>query len=194
MGKKHDLEKVLEEGDRLFRCQGYHNTGVEEILSNTDFPRSSFYYHFKSKEGYGIKTVAYYGEKILALMDHHYNDPKVESPLQRLKNHFFYIADYAIEDKFASLCLVQRFSMDVGSDMPGIQSATRNQFIKWMKATIRCLEEAQSKGEVKTAIPAEKIARMIFSTMYGEFTLSRLDQKNNRFREALEFVFDLVKV
>ncbi|MEL6675570.1 MAG: hypothetical protein AAFR61_25405 [Bacteroidota bacterium] len=40
---KHDLKKVLEIGEGLFRTQGYFHTGTEEILEKAAFPRSSFY-------------------------------------------------------------------------------------------------------------------------------------------------------
>ena len=115
MRKKHNLERVLEEGDRLFRTQGYHATGVDEILKNTEFPRSSFYYHFNSKEGFGIRTLAFYGGNMYRLMLGFFQDTSVKSPLQRIKNYFFAIADYNVEVGFASCCLIHQLSVEVGS-------------------------------------------------------------------------------
>ncbi len=54
---KHDINTVIETGQELFRTQGYFNTGTEEILKSSGYPRSSFYYHFKSKDDLYIQIV-----------------------------------------------------------------------------------------------------------------------------------------
>ena len=59
--KKHDKDYVIKIGEELFKTQGYHNTGTEDILKKSEYPRSSFYYTFKSKEGFAIQVLENYG-------------------------------------------------------------------------------------------------------------------------------------
>jgi len=55
--KKHSKEHVIEVGEELFKSQGFHNTGTEDILKKSEYPRSSFYYHFKSKENFAVQVL-----------------------------------------------------------------------------------------------------------------------------------------
>lgn len=192
MGQRHDLRRVLKIGEQLFRRQGYYATGVEEILSRTNLPRSSFYYHYKSKEGFGKAALEYYSENILTLMRECFHDPKETSYLQRLKNYFFLIAAYNVKSEFNSCCLFQRMGIEVGSAPNELQAATKKQFAKWFALTNACIQEAQNRGEVRPDIPAEQLTRMVFDLVYGETTLSRIDRTEENFKSSLETFFQLI--
>lgn len=192
MNQKHDLEKVLAQGDVLFREQGYHNTGVEEILSKTDFPRSSFYYHFKSKEGFAVRVLEYYVDQLVALMKASFEDTAEPSAIQRLKNYFFMIADTNVQREFNFCCNIQRFAIEAGSVPNVLQQASDKQFQRMFRSTLRCMREAQQQGEVRKDIPAERLVRMLFDVMYGEATLSRVDRLSDNFSSSLETYFLLI--
>ncbi|MBX2877690.1 MAG: TetR/AcrR family transcriptional regulator [Saprospiraceae bacterium] len=194
MGKRHDLEKVLQVGDLLFRQQGYHDTGVEEILSKTDFPRSSFYYHFKSKEGFGERALEYYSNNLLQYMRGIFSDTKEESPLQRLKNYFFSIIDHFEREEFGSCCLIQRYAIEVGSEPNRLQAAAKKQFNKWVSATTVCILEAQEKGELRLDLSADQLARMLYDMLYGGATLARINRERGDFKRQLENFFLLVSI
>ncbi len=42
--------KILEAASRLFYEQGYHLTGINQVIAEADVAKASFYYHFCSKE------------------------------------------------------------------------------------------------------------------------------------------------
>lgn len=44
-------EKILEVAERLFEVNGFHATGVEEIVSKSGVTKRTLYKHFGSKEG-----------------------------------------------------------------------------------------------------------------------------------------------
>ncbi len=55
---------------RLFRRQGFHGTGLAQILEESGSPRGSFYFHFPGgKEQLGAEAVAYAGAAIEALWE-----------------------------------------------------------------------------------------------------------------------------
>lgn len=193
MGQRHDLNRVLKVGELLFRNQGYHHTGVEEILSRTDFPRSSFYYHYKSKEGFGVAALEYYSENILALMRNCYEDTGEASYLQRLKNYFFMIADYNVQHEFKNCCLIQRMGIEEGSTPGQLQAAAARQFSRWFALTDKCMQNAQDRGEVRADIPSRQLTRMVFDLVYGETTLSRVDRESENFKRSLETYFQLIR-
>ena len=56
--------KIIECAAELFFKNGYNNTGIKEILKETQLPKGSFYYHFKSKKDLAIAVADYYKSKI----------------------------------------------------------------------------------------------------------------------------------
>ena len=53
--KEFNRESLLNEGVALFMGQGYHGTGLQEILDAVNVPKGSFYNYFDSKEDFGGK-------------------------------------------------------------------------------------------------------------------------------------------
>ncbi|WP_126653618.1 TetR/AcrR family transcriptional regulator [Chryseobacterium aureum] len=47
---KSPRERIIETTFRLFAKQGYNSTGINQIISEAEVARASFYQHFKSKE------------------------------------------------------------------------------------------------------------------------------------------------
>ncbi|MDQ6478427.1 helix-turn-helix domain-containing protein [Dyadobacter sp. LHD-138] len=48
-------ERILDTALRLFHEQGYHATGINQIISEAGVAKASLYLHFKSKEELGIE-------------------------------------------------------------------------------------------------------------------------------------------
>lgn len=56
--KSDSRENILEAATRLFNLQGYHATGLNQILRESGAPKGSLYYHFpKGKEQLAIEAV-----------------------------------------------------------------------------------------------------------------------------------------
>lgn len=47
-------DEILEVASRLFYEQGYHQTGIQQIISEADTAKGTFYSHFESKEALGL--------------------------------------------------------------------------------------------------------------------------------------------
>lgn len=62
-GKK-TKKRIIECAANLFLTNGYNNTGINEILLETDLPKGSFYYHFKNKKQLAIEVANYFREKM----------------------------------------------------------------------------------------------------------------------------------
>jgi len=57
MQKKRDLtsrEKIIKKATDLFYRQGYHRTGINQIIEESGVAKATFYSNFKSKEELGI--------------------------------------------------------------------------------------------------------------------------------------------
>ena len=57
-------QRLIECAAELFWKNGYSATGISEILKQTDLPKGSFYFYFKSKDDLATAVTEYY-QKIL---------------------------------------------------------------------------------------------------------------------------------
>ncbi|GAB1810412.1 TetR/AcrR family transcriptional regulator [Priestia megaterium] len=61
-GKGETKERIIKTAAHLFQLQGYHATGLNQIIKESKAPRGSVYYHFPNgKEELAIEAVKYTG-------------------------------------------------------------------------------------------------------------------------------------
>ena len=80
-------EKLLGQGLKLFITQGYHGTGIKEVVDQVKVPKGSFYNYFESKEQFGAEVIRQYSEQIIANMAAYLNGPE-DNALIALKQFF----------------------------------------------------------------------------------------------------------
>ena len=61
-------ERLVATAARLFEAQGYESTGINQIITESETAKASFYDHFASKELLGQEYLARYGRKHLELL------------------------------------------------------------------------------------------------------------------------------
>ena len=114
--------RIIECAAELFLKNGYNNTGIKEILNETQLPKGSFYYHFKSKKDLAIEVAEYYKSKIGSWIlriskDKTWNDfidNLIEDIVSDAKEGNYYgcpFATLASEMAFLDLEMVQSYSM-----------------------------------------------------------------------------------
>lgn len=57
-------QRIIEVSARLFIKNGYNNTGIKEILEETNLPKGSFYYHFKNKKDLAMEVAEFYKKEM----------------------------------------------------------------------------------------------------------------------------------
>ena len=66
---KEIRKKLLEAGVSIFIDQGYHGTGIQEVVDTAGIPKGSFYNYFKSKEDFVSKTVIHFAEQFKEFLE-----------------------------------------------------------------------------------------------------------------------------
>jgi len=61
--------KILSTASQLFYAQGYHQTGINQIIEESKVAKASFYYHFASKEDLAIAYLEATTELLQTEMD-----------------------------------------------------------------------------------------------------------------------------
>ena len=77
---------LIDVGTRLILEQGYHQTGIQDVLQAAGVPKGSFYYYFPSKEAFGQAVIAQFAAAYLAHLEQCLGDTTAR-PLTRLRRH-----------------------------------------------------------------------------------------------------------
>ena len=59
-------QQILDTAERLFFAQGYIDTGINQLISESGVARRTFYHHFPSKESVGVEYVVLTSERTRA--------------------------------------------------------------------------------------------------------------------------------
>jgi len=87
-GMKSDTKiRILKAGAKIVHNKGYLGAGIQEIALASAIPKGSFYFHFKSKEDFGLALIDYYAGRIDERMDECLGDDKVP-PRERIRRFF----------------------------------------------------------------------------------------------------------
>ena len=192
--KKHNKLDVIKVGERLFRAKGYHNCGTEEILDEAQYPRSSFYYHFKSKEEFAAEVLEFYGDRVERFYREALSYKTMRSPLEKLRNFVEVMTDMAVRRGFKSECLIHKLSIETASLSEPLRHTTDQQMKKILEPIEVCIKEGQNLGEIRSDTRAIQMAEFLHSQWYGGYTLSRLRNSGEILKNNMSLVFRTIQV
>lgn len=192
MNRKHSKEDILEKGQAIIKKQGYHNTGVNDILRASGIPKGSFYNFFTSKEEFGIQLLDYYGEKTLVWIDQILDNPN-EGPLERLRTLYTQLATAPDRDTNFAGCLVYNMASEVSPTSDSLAKAANRNFNTWVERVAKCVAEAQQIGEISDYFDALELAEYMHTTISGTMTRAKSTGSKAPLMLAYRFLFEYVE-
>jgi len=174
---KHDINNILEKGIELFRLNGYHNTGIRDILKACEMPKGSFYHSFESKEDFVIKAIAHFEEVIGKDFQKNLSDESL-SYYERIRNHFKIHIKWYTEKDFKVGCLLGNLSTEVAGTIDPVSDAISGVYHRWSKGLASFIEKGQEEGEIINTIEALHLANYLFDSFNG--ALGRMKVERSR--------------
>lgn len=135
-------KNLLETAEKLFFEQGYHQTGIQELVDAFQCTKGSFYHHFESKLQILSEVCALRSEKA-------YGDYKLRSylrPLDRLNGLLYHAMPFRHGEE-EMLCLLLPVSDKTEKDVV-LQAILRSQKQFFLPDIITTLEEMRKDGTV----------------------------------------------
>ena len=180
-------QRLITAGLRLLLERGYHAVGVQELLTETDVPKGSFYHHFTSKEDFALQVIDAYQANVHALLDATLEDRR-RPPLVRVRA-FFDGVRQAYEAEGYLGCLLG----GLGQELSGANELFRRK-IEGCVASIagrlaQCLEEARAAGDLPPGIDARAMAELLVNAWEGAALRSRLVRSRRPLDAVLDFYF-----
>ncbi|WP_299246323.1 TetR/AcrR family transcriptional regulator [uncultured Aquimarina sp.] len=172
MNIKHNKEDILRKGMELFRLNGYHNTGTNEIIKEAGISRGSFYNFFKDKDDFGIQVLDFYGVWSTDYMKQLLNDKKL-NPKQRLINMFDEFVEGYKKENYKWGCLLVGMTQELGQINSAFTEACNRNFESFLNVFEPCIKEGQQDGTISKNEEARALAITVLSMYNGALVLMK---------------------
>jgi TetR/AcrR family transcriptional repressor of lmrAB and yxaGH operons len=160
-------EQILETACQLMEMQGYHATGLNQILAESDAPKGSLYYYFpEGKEGLAVEAVARTSQGIAANIEQVMS--AVPNPTTAIHNFIFALAEAVERSGFRAGGPITAIALESASTNDRLREACRDAYRLWQATFAAKLRDGGYESE-----RAESLAALIVAALEGAIILSR---------------------
>jgi TetR/AcrR family transcriptional regulator, transcriptional repressor for nem operon len=178
-------EKLASSAVDTLHTHGFKGCSIQDITEAAGVPKGSFFNHFENKEDLAIDALRRYLENVRKDMLFDESVP----PLQRLRNHFDYLAERLISLGYGRGCMLGVFAAEMSADYPKMREELRSIFDTWCDGVTTVLREAQAKGEVDPRHDPAQMARFLVNAWQGATIRLKITQSREPIDDFLNTVF-----
>ncbi len=182
-------QRLLEVGTELVAKQGFHATGISEVLQQAGVPKGSFYHHFASKEQFGIALIEHAVDEYVAELKPIVSNRKL-SPRARLRQMFVAGRDCAAESGPNDECVIYKIGLEAARLSEPVHAAVRSAYQQWCALLAQVIREAQAAGEIDRKFDADQLGRMLVMLWEGAGMRMQIERSVAPLDETISFVFD----
>lgn len=187
--KQINRDKLLDYGVKLLTEQGYHGTGLQEILAAVEVPKGSFYQYFGSKEQFGAEVIQYYIEPFIKQLSGHLQNPELDA-LTALRRYFDELIAETERQDFKGGCLLGNLMGEIG-DTSDICRIALHAAVRRYRDLIRAaLAQAQHQGSVRQDIAAETLADLLVNTWQGALLRMKIERSVAPLNQCCKLLLD----
>jgi len=185
-------KKLLEVGVSMFLDQGYHGTGIQEVVNKAGIPKGSFYNYFNSKEDFGSKTVIYFSDQFKEFLNIIVEDS--EKDAYRAINRFFNDFIDTFEKKNSKEgCLIGNFAAEI-SDTSELNRETMAKCMnEWKDILGVIISRAQEQGKIRNDIKALELADFLLNSIEGSVLRMKLQTNTKPLKQLKKMFLKYIK-
>ncbi len=167
--------KLLDQGVYLLMNQGYHATGINEIVNAVQVPKGSFYSYFDSKEEFAAQSINHYIEPFIELLTKHLQHSQVD-PLTALKNYYAELIVEVEKNGYKGGCLLGNLMGEIGDTSELCNRALKSAVERYKLLQYKALLQAQKEGTVRNDKSAETMANLLINNWQGALLRMKIEQ------------------
>jgi TetR/AcrR family transcriptional regulator, lmrAB and yxaGH operons repressor len=170
-------ERMVETAARLLATQGYHATGVAQVLDESESPRGSLYFHFPDgKEQMAQEAIRRLGEELGQVLRTKLDrKPDVRSGLGSILRMFVRQLEAT---SFQLGCPIATVALEAASAAPALRKACAAVFAAWETDLA-----ARLRAESPRPDP-QRLARAVLGTIEGALLLAKTKASAEPLRDA----------
>lgn len=168
-------EKLLDQGVALLMEQGYHGTGLQELVRSVGVPKGSFYNYFPSKEAFSAEVVKHYIEPFITQLDGHLRRPDVNAETA-LKAYFNELIEETERRGFKGGCLLGNLIGEIGDTSDLCQLSLREAVRRYRDKLQEGLARAQREGSFRKDLDAKDMADFLVNVWQGALLRMKIER------------------
>ena len=173
--KQLNHTKLLDHGVKLLIEQGYHGTGLQEILDAVDIPKGSFYNYFKSKEHFGAEVIHHYIEPFIQQLSAHLQNPQLDA-LSGLRRYFEELIRESQRLDYKGGCLLGNLMGEIGDTSEICRLALQRAVHRYRDLLQTAVAKAQREGTMRSDISAEILADLLVNAWQGALLRMKIER------------------
>ncbi|MBS0496523.1 MAG: TetR family transcriptional regulator C-terminal domain-containing protein [Proteobacteria bacterium] len=175
--KELNRDSLLNQGVVFFMNQGYHGTGLQEILDAVNVPKGSFYNYFSSKEEFGAAVIQHYIEPFISRLSSHLQQSGSDA-LGAIRRYFDELIVELEENQFKGGCLLGSLMGEIGSTSDICQQSLQSAIARYRDLLQSGLAQAQQQGSVRSDKSAEEMADLLINTWQGALLRMQIEKSS----------------
>jgi TetR/AcrR family transcriptional regulator, transcriptional repressor for nem operon len=188
MGDKTRL-KLLDQGVEVLLAQGYHGTGIKQVLDAVSVPKGSFYNYFDSKEDFGAEVIKHYSVRMLEWMDSILK-PTDGTAFSRLKTFYTEAIRSCENNGMRCGCLLGNLGAELGG-RSDVCCVAMNEAVAGVRLRLcNVVHEAQREGTVRLDLPPEELAEFMFDAWQGALVRMKVEGSARPLQRFCSMVLD----
>jgi TetR/AcrR family transcriptional repressor of nem operon len=182
-------EKLLDQGVALLMEQGYHGTGLQELVRSVGVPKGSFYNYFPSKEAFSAEVVKHYIEPFIRQLDNHLQRPDVSAETA-LKAYFNELIEETERRDFKGGCLLGNLIGEIGDTSDLCQLSLREAVRRYRDKLEEGLARAQQEGSFRKDLDAKDMADFLVNVWQGALLRMKIERSVRPLAQFCEMLLD----
>lgn len=189
MTKRLKREKLLDQGVHMLMSQGYHGTGLKEILDTVKIPKGSFYNYFGSKEEFAAEAITHYIEPFIQRLNAHLQTPQVDG-LTALKHYYAELINEVERTDYKGGCLLGNLMGEIGDTSEICRKALMRAVERYSHLQENALSRAQQQGAVRTDYSANSMANLLLNSWQGALLRMKIERSAKPLQDCVQILLD----
>ncbi len=173
--KQINRENLLNKGVGLLMKQGYHGTGLKEILDAVKIPKGSFYNYFGSKENFAAETIEHFILPYITQLQNYL----AQSEGNALGGLERYIKESIVElerTDFKGSCLLGNLIGELSDTSDTCRIALKTSLNRYRDVWELGFSCAQNEGAIRTDKSARELADIWVNAWQGALLRMKVEQ------------------
>lgn len=168
-------ENLLNEGMNLLMQQGYHGTGLKEILDAVQIPKGSFYNYFGSKENFAAEMIGYYISPYIEQLQQYLAQAQGDS-LAAFEHYLQEQITTLEKCEFKGGCLLGNLTGEVGDTSEICRAALQEALSRYRDVWEIGFTHAQLEGTIRSDKTAREMADLWVNAWQGALLRMKIEQ------------------
>ncbi|QMV19125.1 TetR family transcriptional regulator [Granulicella sp. 5B5] len=189
MATQTTRDHLIDVGVTLMHRNGYHATGLNEILASAQVPKGSFYHYFGSKEDFAVAVLERYAARVGEHCETVLSDTNLP-PLKRLRRYFAELIKIYGQKGDIPGCMVGKFSLEAADHSTILRKHLSGSFNHWQHGLSAVLRQARDQKELPPDADPDSLAGFLINSWQGALLRSLAEKSDDPLKTFLHYTFD----